>query len=270
VPEADNISNPEPEITILIATPCYSAQCHTSYTLALAKTFVFFQKFKNIKIQHRFILFDCSIPRARNHFASYVLADPSITHLLFIDADIRWQPEDIVKLLQAKKDISAATFPKKKYIWEKLRTKAVRDIVMDDSLPPEAFREKIKANLVEYAVNFGQSRDVVNGLIEVEHAATAFMLIQRSVFEKLAQAYPERKISNAGNELPENARNNLYSLFEQENVNGEYLSSDYSFCRIWHKIEGKVFVDVTINLGHYGGEEFEGNFLSLSGLKKNS
>jgi len=253
---------------VLIATPCYNGVCHAGYTLSLLKTFAYFQS-KNIKFAHKFILYESLVPRARNHFLAYAMSDPQITHILFIDSDMKWEPADIAKLLAADKPIIGATFPKKRYHWDKLRTQAVRDIVLNDKLTPAEFREKIKANLVEYAINFGPSREVKDGLIEVEHIATAFMLISRAVITQMCEAYPELKVKNPSKELTDEASKHLYCLFELGiDKTGEYLSEDYSFCRRYGALGGKIYADLSINLTHQGYEDYEGNFLSLGSLKR--
>jgi len=254
---------------IFIATPSYDAQVHTGYALSLVKTHAYFQSSTEVDIVHQFRLHDCSIPRARNYFAAFFLSDPTLTHLLFIDSDINWKPEHIYKLLKSNKPIIAATFPKKKYIWDKLRSANVQNIIMDKKLSPDEFQRKIKANLVDYAINFGDSREVKNNIIEVKHVATAFMMIERQVLEKMCLAYPERKITNH-NDVPLNVHQHLFSLFEQENENGEYLSSDYSFCRLWAKTGGKVYADLSISLSHHGAEDYAGSILDIGYQKPSS
>ena len=220
---ANTEHKPSKPIRILIATPSYDSQVHTGYALSLVKTYAYFQASKTVDILHQFRLNDCSIPRARNHFAAYFLSDPTLTHLLFIDADINWSPEDVGKLLKSDKPIIAATFPKKKYQWEKLRTQHVKNIIMDEKLSPAEFQRKIKANLVDYAINFSDSRELKENVIEAKHVATAFMMIKREVIEKMCEHFPQRKIDNH-TDLPPKVQQHFYSLFEQENENGEYLS----------------------------------------------
>lgn len=254
---------------ILIATPCYNGMCHSGYTLSLLKTFAYFQSAKNIKLTHKFILFESLVPRARNHFIAYAMSDPDVTHVLFIDSDMKWEPADILKMLAADKGIIGATFPKKRYHWDKLRTKAVRDLVLNDTLTPEQFREMIKANLVEYAINFGPSREVNSGLIEVEHIGTAFMLISRAAIMQMMETYPELKVKNASSELPPEAKKHMYCLFELGiDKDGEYYSEDYSFCGRYTSLGGKVYADLSINLIHQGQEDYQGNFLALTNLRR--
>lgn len=262
---AEDINN----YKLFIATPCYNGMCHSGYTLSLLKTYSFFQAAKNVKIVHKFILYESLVPRARNHFIAYALSDPDITHILFVDSDMKWEPTDLAKLLAADKPIIGAASPKKRYHWDKLRTEAVREIVLNDKLTSEEFRSKIKANLVEYAVNFGSSREVKGGLIEVEQIGTAFMLISRAAIMQMIDAYPELKVQNPSREIPDEARKHMYCLFELGiDKEGEYFSEDYSFCRRYTHLGGKVYADLSINLGHLGQEDFEGNFLSLGNLKR--
>ncbi len=255
---------PTGEIKILIATPCYTGQCYTGYVTSMMKTLSSFAAFNKVKLLHKFINYDCSIPKARNYFVATMLEDPSITHILFIDADMKWEPEDIGKLIMAKKPIIGAAIPKKKYYWERLRLPKLRELIMDDKLSDEDFQKQIKMYLVDYAVNLGDFREAENGVMEVESIGTAFVLIERTVFEKLIKSNPSRKIDIPPPGLPKQFTEHFYALFDQENVDGLYLSSDYSFCRRWKNIGGKVYADISINLGHQGYEEFEGNLLSIS------
>lgn len=264
---SENIKN----YKLFIATPCYNGLCHSGYTLSLLKTFGYFQAAKNIKIVHKFILYESLVPRARNHFIAHALSDPEVTHILFVDSDMKWEPADLAKMLTAGKPIIGAASPKKRYHWDKLRTDAVRDIVLNNNLSNDEFREKIKANLVEYAINFGASREVKGGLIEVDQIGTAFMLISREAIMQMIKSYPELRVQNPSKELPEEARKHMYCLFELGvDKEGEYYSEDYSFCRRFTRLGGKVYADLSINLGHQGQEDFEGNFLSLGSLKRTS
>ena len=62
------------------------------------------------------------ITRARNLIANEFLRQKSYTHLLFIDADIGFQPELPWKYLQADKDVVCGIYPVKYLDIEKLRS----------------------------------------------------------------------------------------------------------------------------------------------------
>ncbi|MGD9509154.1 MAG: hypothetical protein AB7X49_11445, partial [Geminicoccaceae bacterium] len=94
-------------------------------------------------------------------------------------------------------------------------------------------------------------RDATTGCIEIEYAATGFLMIKRQVFDALAAAYPDSKISRTHEKsrwrLPW-----LYDFFATMIVDGELLSEDYSFSHRWRAIGGKVWADPTIKLTHWG------------------
>ena len=40
-----------------------------------------------------------------------------------------------------------------------------------------------------------------------------------------------------------------------------FVSEDYGFCRYWQKLDGKIWVDPSIEIGHLGRYMFEGNMI---------
>jgi len=67
------------------------------------------------------IFFESLVSRARNAAVAHFLEDPENTHLLFIDSDIIFEPEDVFKLLQANKEVVAGIYPKKYIVWDRLK-----------------------------------------------------------------------------------------------------------------------------------------------------
>ncbi|MGD9592847.1 MAG: hypothetical protein AB7V32_10035 [Candidatus Berkiella sp.] len=256
------------ELKILIATPSYDGQCSTGYALSLAKTFMAFKEVSRAKVVHQFHSFDPSIPRARNYITANMLLDPSITHLMFIDADISWDPKDILKLIMAQKPIIGAAIPMKNYKWDRLKLPKVKALINDDNINIEEFTKKIKMYLMDYAVRLGQNKETSDGMIEVDAVGTAFMLIRRQVFEHMMDKLPQRKINTVTAGHSKALADKLYAFFDQENFDGEYLSSDYSFCRRYKQLGGRVFADLSITVGHLGKQEYIGNVFEVSKTPK--
>lgn len=236
------------KIKLIICTPCYGGLCSCHYTTSLLQTIALFQS-NGIKIDVKFIDYESLIPRGRNTLVAKFMADETNTHLLFIDADIRWNPIDVYKLIAHDKDLAGGLYPQKAYNWDKLSSVNDKTDV---------------CKLLKYNINTVASQMIIkDNLIEAKYIATGFMMIKRKVLQKMIDTFPELKYKDDikccnGNKKEESY---LYALFDCKIVEGRYLSEDYLFCDYWRKLGGQIFVDVTINLTHIGSHYFEGNLL---------
>jgi len=122
------------------------------------------------------IFFESLVSRARNAAVAHFLEDPENTHLLFIDSDIIFEPEDVFKLLQANKEVVAGIYPKKYIVWDRLKKN------------PESER-------VDFPMG-GTLTMTEDNLIELEYLPTGFLLISRTAIEKIITAHPELKYRN--------------------------------------------------------------------------
>ena len=111
--------------------------------------------------------------------------------------------------------------------------------------------------------------------IEVLDTGTGFMMIRQDVFDLMEKAYPELKytpdyaLSNAG--FDDHKDKGIFAFFDtrihadetsldkQQQGIKRYLSEDYSFCELYRRIGGKIFVCPWIKLTHYGSMEFKGD-----------
>ena len=101
-----------------------------------------------------------------------------------------------------------------------------------------------------------------DGFIEMRDAPTGFMLIARSVFERMAAAYPELRYTPDRDADPAERGRVHYRFFDvlAEPGNGPYLAEDFAFCRRWQSIGGKVFIDAHSDLAHQGMRTYTGHF----------
>lgn len=230
---------------LYIGTPCYGAKCYINYVYALIETKQLLQS-KGIEVKIEFLGYESLIPRGRNTLVSKFMALEDFTHILFIDADIVWNPNDVYKLLMRDKEIIGGIYPQKKYNWDR---------VNDINTPGDV------SKLLNYNLNFkSESNRIEDGIIELRHIATGFMMIKREAIEQLKAFYPEKKyVDDIGCCENDKQRENLYAFFDCEIVDNHYLSEDYLFCENWNKLEGKLYADLTINLVHIGNEFFIGN-----------
>lgn len=262
VPEENN----EGKITInvddlrknkfFIATPCYGGQLTEPYFRSVIKLMTFFNQHR-VPLAFGTIANESLVTRARNVLLAYFLGS-DYTHLMFIDADIEFQVEDVLKLYAHNRDVCVGAYPKKGLNWDR-----IRDTIIND---PEKAKNNTAALGADYAVNFKflnkQDRTIAvdRGVVKLHDAGTGFMMIKRNSILKLIKAYPELKYNNDV-QLNQDLSDHFYALFDTmiDPVDRRYLSEDYTFCRRWQDIGGDIWLDPTISLNHYGSFCFAGN-----------
>jgi len=243
-----------------VATPCYGGQLTEPYFRSAVKLMTFFNGHK-IPLAFGTIANESLVTRARNVLLAYFL-NSDFTHLLFIDADIEFQVDDILKLWHHNKEVAVGAYPKKGINWS-----TIRQIVEDDTKSKKVDTSKLAAYGADYAINFKfinreeKTIGVENGLIRLHDAGTGFMMIQREAILKLIKAYPEIKYNNDVQMANDNLKDHFYALFDTmiDPNDRRYLSEDYTFCRRWQGIGGDIWLDPSISLNHYGSYCFQGN-----------
>jgi len=244
-----------------IATPCYGGQLNEPYFRSVIKMMTFFNGHQ-IPLAFGTIANESLVTRARNVLVAYFLAS-DYTHLMFVDADIEFQTEDILKLYAHKKDVVVGAYPKKGVAWDKIRANLIDPANKDKSLS-----DRDMASFgSDYAINFkfvnkeAKTIGVENGLIKLHDAGTGFMMISREAILKMIKAYPELKYNNDVNIANADLKDHFYALFDTmiDPIDRRYLSEDYTFCRRWQEIGGDVWLDPSISLNHYGHFCFQGN-----------
>jgi len=218
---------------------CYNHTCNTEYMMSIFKLL---NTVKDKKINCSFypIFFESLVSRARNAAVAHFLEDKENTHLLFIDSDIIFEPEDVLKLLKSGKEVIAGIYPKKYITWERLKNN------------PEAER-------VDFPVG-GNIKMTEDNFLEMDYLPTGFLLISRTAIEKIIKQHPELKYRNDIDGYM-SAGDNFYDLFKVGIRNGIYESEDWGFCSLWKEAGGKVLIHPEVNVKHVGWHEYEGNLL---------
>jgi hypothetical protein len=231
---------------IFLSTPCYGGLCLTKY----AESMIGLQKLcqeHNIEMQLDTTENESLITRGRCISIARFLYKSNADLFIFIDADIHFDPESILRLVNSGYDVSVACYPKKVIMWENAEKEVISGGDRDLS--------KVASSLV-MNFKYAQSR-IEAGFTEVLDGPTGFMCIKRSVIERMYAAYPELMCKNdhQNKDLEE-----YCAIFDCmiDPDNKRYLSEDYAFCRRWQQIGGQIFADVTTTLGHVGNIRFAG------------
>ncbi len=236
---------------LVIGTPCYGRQVTDLYAGSLLKLqMACFHK--GIRLQVQMKGSDALITRARQNIVADFLANPDATHLLFIDADIGFEPEQVFRLLDFDKDITAAVYPIKRLDWQKISRLA------------EAKRTPLETAALSYMIEFaGNERiQVINGFAKVHYAGTGFLMIRRSALLAMIDHYPELRYDHDHKPDDKQAgspyRSALFNCLIDE-ATKVYLSEDFSFCKRWTDMGGEIWADLESRLTHVGTLSFRGD-----------
>ena len=249
------------KVKIIIGTPCFGGLLHNGYFQSMLELSINFTKL-NIPFEMMTIGNESLIQRARNGIVAKFMGDAYATHLMFIDADITFSWLSIVKLLLNNKELSGGCYPKKCFNWDK--------IIHHTQKNPNLKDDELMAKSLDYVFNpiYHKEGDNVvikldNGMAQVKDIGTGFMLIRKSVINKMILKYPETKYRNnvAGYSQGQNSADDyFYSLFDCmiDPVSRVYLSEDYLFCKRWIDIGGELWCDLNTNLNHTGLIDYKG------------
>jgi hypothetical protein len=268
---------------LFVATPMYGGQCMGMYMKSALDLQGLCQQY-GIECRFSFIFNESLITRARNYLCDEFLRSP-MTHLLFLDADIHFDPRDVIALLAMDKEVNGAPYPKKSIKWSSViqalkrnwdaRAAARAQGVEEDKLPPEltpADVDKVTGDYVFNAVA-GTGQFSVGEPLEVMEIGTGFMMIKREVFEKWEKQYPEfrYKPDHVGQANFDGSRY-IHAYFDTiidrgPNAPGSserYLSEDYMFCQMFRKMGGKIHLCPWMKTHHIGTYAFQGDMQAVA------
>jgi hypothetical protein len=191
---------------------------------------------------------DSLIPRARNTLVAKFLAHEPATHLLFVDADIGFEPADVARLLALEENVCAAPYPLKQMVWDAPAVARARA------------GELIATAPLRYVGLPPTPTETRGPFVTTDYAGTGFMLITRAALDRLAAAHPELQYEAAHATL-DTPSNHLFAFFDTslDPITRHYLSEDFTFCARWRALGGKIWLDTSARLTHVGTHEYQGD-----------
>lgn len=210
-------------IHVAIATPAYGSQFTGAYVRSLSQTI---PNLMHYSVAYNIITTeDALVTKARNAIIKAFLPMTECTHLLFIDADMEWEPKAVMRLLASGKDFVGIAGPR-------------------------------KVDSPSYCVNVETpfyTKDRFD-MIQVNEVGTGMLLLSREAICKLVGAFPEKFF-----DIYEGSH--TYNLFETcVDDFGNFWSEDYLLCRKWRALNGEIWCDTMSTLHHVGQKKWRGNF----------
>lgn len=219
---------------ILIASPIMDGKVEFVYQDSLVKTKQLLEHL-GAKVQTLVAKYCADVALARSKLFGAFLRVPGATHMLSIDSDMGWNPEDVVTMLLQKRDFLAAVGPKKAY-----------PITFAYNLSDDNFKQ------------IPMNHEIETNIAEVSEVGGAFVLMSRECCQKLADSYPELQYHGDKDVIE-------YAIYDPIILNVgldapvRRLSEDFAICYRWRKLGGKVEVLLDVTLHHVGAHTFTGN-----------
>jgi len=252
---------------IMVCTPMYGGQCAGMYTKSIADLSSLCTKY-GIGLQLYYLFNESLVTRARNYCCDEFIRSDA-THMIFIDSDIGFNPNDVIALLALSitnkdYDVIGGPYPKKCISWEKIKLAVDKGLADDDP--------NILENFVgDYVFNpkGGQSAIPLNEPVEVLEIGTGFMMLTKDILARYAEAYPDLQYK------PDHVRTAafdgsrmIHAYFDTiiDPDTKRYLSEDYMFCYNVQKMGGKVWFCPWMQMQHVGSYIFGGSLAHLASI----
>jgi hypothetical protein len=201
---------------LYIATPSYEGRVNVDYLYSFAET-IHLLKLSQIDVEYQVRKSSTLLPCERNILFE-AFYQSNATHMLCVDADIGWTPQDVVRMMNHDLDIVCATY-----------------------------RSRLNQNFVH--VGSAEPKTTESGLMSVDYVGLGFVVISRSAIIKMRNKYPEYYYSqtNLGTFYKQG-----YAFCDTEIYQGVHWGEDYVFCRRARAAGNLIWLDKTIVLSHAG------------------
>jgi hypothetical protein len=252
---------------LFIATPMYGGACAGMFARSVADLAALCTQY-GIPLQFYFLFNESLITRARNYCCDeFVRSDAD--HLMFIDSDIGFNPQDVIALMalqaqDSKYEIIGGPYPKKCISWEKIKLAVDKGIADED---PNVL-EKFVGDFV-FNPKGGQTSIAIGEPCEVLEIGTGFMMITKEAMKKFADSYPQYtyKPDHVRTEHFDGTREiMMYFQAEVDPISKRYLSEDYWFCQKAQHANLKTWFCPWMKMQHVGTYIFGGSLADLASI----
>jgi hypothetical protein len=205
-------------VKVLLATPSYDGKLDANYVNSLLISINLCNN-QGIDLIPIWISYDALLCRSRNDLLAIAINN-NLDNIIWVDSDIEWNPEWILKLLSYKEDIVGGIYRKK----------------TDE-----------KELYVIKTTNLSKKE---NGLIKVEGLGCGFLKMSKKAFTSL---WNNSKEYTSDGKI---ARN----VFEIGINNNELIGEDIMVCNKLFKLGYDIYLDPNMTCNHIGNKKYYGDF----------
>lgn len=254
-----NKNQPSKPPKLFIATPMFGGNANYMYMISLINLLTKLGQ-SGIASMFEIAANESLITKARNILVEGFLKTDA-THMLFLDADLGFDADDVIKMIKADKHLIGGQYAKKKINWD-----VVKRVVQGVPDIPGPHINAVVAESTFRPIGDQMTFDI-NQPVEVESIATGMMLIKREVFETMIEKLgDEINVISGGSETMDpktmtritDPHRKAYAFFDVsiDPVSRAYTSEDFTFCKRWKEIGGQVFLAPWTRTVHVGTYEY--------------
>ena len=218
--------------TVYVAMPCFD-MVQRDTCVSLMKLF---GKFRDVGISSQFNIVKSSLVNYARNLSTCGFLASKCDHMLFIDSDVEFEPEAVLRMLVVQKDIVCTPY-----------------------------RIKLDDMKVRYAVDYPDKENIEmlpGEIVEVEQGPAGLMVIHRRVFDKLMEVHPEMQIKfhlMGTGKLDEKYMYNFWdTTFDSKT--GLWKGEDLAFCDLARSVGFKIYANTGSTIIHHGTYGWEGKF----------
>ena len=205
---------------ILIATPCLDQKVDAYFVHSLCESIKLGIK-HDLDIRCVFLANESILPMARNELFALAYKENYDT-MVFIDDDESWNENELIKIIQSKKDVVAIP----------VVNKGDKDITFNVWLTKDT------------------KKDEADGYIKINKCGTGFLKLSRKVIEDLWNSNTELVFRNK----------KIKNICEYTYVNGDFIGEDITLSSKIKDLGYDIWLNPNHTVSHIGNKMYRGDF----------
>lgn len=245
------------DIRITVATPAFGEMFYTPYVQSLLRLQrAAFQR--GWTMRHAAVSY-ALVADARNYLLTHWFDKSNSTHLLFVDADMGFEPQLIFDMMALDKPVTGVIYAKRQVNLQRLAELAAKG-----EKPGRAIARA--HDFIIRPVRGRQPRRL-KGFLEVEGCGTGIMLIKREAIATMLRTLPGINDTNAKKTSPLAAElDRLIRAFDTIEANGVPLADDFAFSHRWQALcKGEIWARADQAVTHIGLHKFAASYMDAGG-----
>lgn len=234
---------------VFIATPAFGGQAYVAHWMCVLQLLLRLRDLGVTSTVH-YLPNDSLVTRARNNLAdmfmhySWGKYDDDKDFMLWLDGDVLFTPEDVVRLLAIDRDMIAAPYSRKGLHMDRMAEAARLNW-------PST---RLTSVAGDPNVNYLMASALLTEPMPLLEAGTGFLLVKRKVYSMMQSQMPELHYKRTPDEANTYGRPNAVAYFQDgiDSESGTFISEDWFFCRNWRKLGGQIWGCMWMKTTHIG------------------